>query len=85
MPIRLGHDQVQEQLRVALGELILIDAYLLLNDLSERSIAFRLGLHLQELPGEAGAAPATRQDRPERAVSLREREEVQEVPRAVSG
>ena len=47
MPTRLDHDQVQRQVHDALGELLRMDAYLLLNDLSERSIAFRLGLYLQ--------------------------------------
>ena len=42
------HLKIKRQLRSALEPFLLNDSYLLINDLHERSITFRLGLYLQQ-------------------------------------
>jgi hypothetical protein len=48
LKLELTHQEVEKLLLGALGELLHDDFYLLEHDLSERSIAFRLGLYLQQ-------------------------------------
>ena len=49
MPEKYNDQQINKLLQQALDKLICCDAYLLMNNMNERAICFRLGFYLQQL------------------------------------